>query len=45
MKLDNIVQIYNPRTKRWVKVDRVNALILKTKKTKGPFKNIQIIHK
>lgn len=42
-ELDEIVQLLNPRTKRYVKVDRVNAKILKTKKTKGPFKNIQII--
>jgi len=44
-RLDEIVQIYNPMTKKYVKVDRVNALIIKCKQTKGPFKGIQIIHK
>jgi hypothetical protein len=41
--LNEIVQLFNPRIKRYVKVDRVNAKILKVKKTNGPFKNIQII--
>jgi hypothetical protein len=44
-QLDEIVQTLNPRTKRYVKIDRVNGLILKTKKTPGPFKHVQIIDK
>ncbi len=40
---DNIVQMQNPRTERYVKVDRVHGRILSTKKTKGPYKNIQIL--
>jgi hypothetical protein len=42
-RFDNIVQLKNPRTERYVKVDRVHGRILSTKKTKGPYKNIQII--
>jgi hypothetical protein len=42
-RFDNIVQLLNPKTLRYVKVDRVNARILSTKKTPGPYKNIQII--
>lgn len=41
--MDEIVQLLNPRINRYVKVDRVNGKILKVKKTKGPFKGIQII--
>lgn len=41
--LAEIVQLMNPRTKRYIVVDRVNGLIVKTKKTPGPYKNIQVI--
>ena len=37
------VQCQNPRTQRYVKIDRVNGKILSTKKSPGPYKNIQII--
>jgi hypothetical protein len=41
--LAEIVQIRNPRSKRYVVVDRVNGVIVKTKKTAGPYKNIQVL--
>mgnify|MGYP001566966162 CR=1 FL=1 len=44
-RFDNIVQLRNPRLNRYVKIDRVNGKILSVKKTKGPYKNIQIIGK
>lgn len=40
-----IVQTKNPRINRYVKIDRVNGKILGTKKTSGPYKNIQIIRR
>jgi|GEM_PF-1660373 len=42
-QLAEIVQTKNPRINRYVKIDRVNGKILSVKKTKGPYKNIQII--
>lgn len=44
-QFDNIVQTLNPRANRYVKIDRVNGKILSIKKTKGPYKNIQIIRR
>lgn len=38
--LNKIVQVYNPRLKRWVKIDKLNAIIMSHKKSKGPYKNI-----
>lgn len=43
--MDEIVQLLNPRLNRYVKIDRVNGKILKVKKSKGPFKGIQIIRR
>lgn len=37
-----IVQLLNPRTNRYVKVDTVKGMIISTKKSKGSYKNIPI---
>lgn len=38
-----IVQIRNPKTDRWVKLNRTN--IIACKKSPGPYKGIQIVGK
>lgn len=40
MKHD-IVQLKNPVTCRWIKVDRTTGCIIGHKKSKGPYKNIK----
>lgn len=42
-KSRDIVQLLNPRTKRYLKVDRANAKIYPSKKTPGPYKGIPIV--
>jgi len=39
------VQVLNPRTKRYVKIDRELGLIVSHKKSKGPYKLIPIARK
>lgn len=39
----DLVQIRNPRSDRYVKIDRREGLILAYKKTPGPYKNIPIV--
>jgi len=39
----DIVQIRNPKTDRYVKVDRGAAKILNEKKSPGPYANIPIV--
>jgi len=34
------VQVFNPKTKRWVKIDRASGKIVAHKKTPGPYKNV-----
>ena len=41
MKKD-LVQILNPRTKRYVVVDREKGQVVSHKRSKGPYKNIPI---
>lgn len=41
----NIVQTKNPRTGKYVKIDRSKGLILRSKKSDGPFKGIPIARK
>lgn len=43
--MKNLVQTKNPRTDRYVKIDRDEGKIIETKKTKGPYKNIPIVRK
>lgn len=35
-----IVQVYNPKTKRWVKIDREIGKVVAHKKSPGPYKNV-----
>lgn len=41
----DIVQVKNPRSDRYVKIDRAAGKIISHKATKGPYKNIPIIKK
>jgi hypothetical protein len=41
----DIVQLKNPKTGRYVKVDRDAGMIIGYKKTEGPYKNIPIAGK
>ena len=38
-------QVFNPVTRRWVKVDTKFGGIIQHKKTPGPFKNVKILKK
>ena len=41
----DIVQTQNPRTGRYVKVDRAQGRILSIKKSAGPYKDVPVIRK
>lgn len=41
----DIVQILNPKTNRYIKIDRTTGTIIEYKSTKGPYKNITIVRK
>jgi hypothetical protein len=41
----DIVQIKNPRSNRYVKIDRAAGKIIAHKTTQGPYKNVPIIKK
>jgi hypothetical protein len=45
MAKKGIGQTKNPRTGKYVKIDRGKGKILKTKKSPGPYKNIPVIRK
>jgi hypothetical protein len=45
MAKKDIVQIKNPKTGRYVKIDRGAGMIIGNKKTEGPYKNIPIARK
>ena len=38
----DLIQICNPKTNRWVKIDRESGKIIGHKKSPGPYKNIRI---
>ncbi len=40
--MPQFVQVCNPRTRRFAKIDRVAGAIVSHKRTKGPYKNILI---
>lgn len=40
---DELVQLKNPRTKRYIKIDKSTGSILSHKKTRGPYKGIKIV--
>jgi hypothetical protein len=41
----DIVQLKNPKTERYVKIDRTVGTIVSEKKTPGPYKNIPVARK
>lgn len=41
----DIVQIKNPRTERYVKIDRTEGKIVSNKKSPGPYKGIPVARK
>ena len=41
----DIVQVKNPKSGHYVKIDRTVGQILSYKKTKGPYKNVPIARK
>lgn len=40
-----IVQVKNPKTGKYVKIDREKGQILAHKKSTGPFKNVAVVRK
>lgn len=44
-KNKDIVQIRNPRSGHYVKIDRANGRIIDHKKSEGPYKNVRIARK
>ncbi len=44
-KKARIVQTKNPRTGRYVKIDRSAGRIVDTKKSPGPYKNVPVARK
>lgn len=38
----DIVQVKNPRTDRYVKIDRTAGLIIAHKKSQGPYKGVPV---
>ncbi len=41
----DVVQVKNPRSNRYVKIDRSNGRIVSHKKTTGPYKGIPVARK
>ena len=44
-KKKDVVQVKNPRTNRYVKIDRDAGKIVAMKKTSGPYKNVPVARK
>lgn len=44
-KKRDVVQVKNPKTGRYVKIDRSKGRIVSHKKTKGPYKGIPVARK
>jgi len=44
-KKKDVVQVKNPKTNRYVKIDRSAGKIVSSKKSSGPYKNIPIARK
>jgi len=44
-KKHDVVQVKNPKTDRYVKIDRTTGRIVSYKPTKGPYKNIRVARK
>lgn len=41
----DVVQVKNPKTSRYVKIDRAAGRIVASKKSSGPYKNIPVARK
>jgi hypothetical protein len=44
-KMKDVVQVKNPRTGRYVKIDRDQGKIIDHKKSEGPYKGVPIARK
>jgi len=44
-KKHDVVQVKNPKTDRYVKIDRAAGRIVGHKPTKGPYKNVPVARK
>lgn len=44
-KKRDVVQVKNPRTKRYVKIDRSAGKIIAHKKSSGPYKDVPVARK
>jgi len=40
-----VIQVKNPKTKRYVKIDRSAGKIISNKKSEGPYKNVPVARK
>jgi hypothetical protein len=45
IKKHDIVQVKNPKTERYIKIDRTVGKIISHKPTKGPYKNVPVARK
>jgi hypothetical protein len=45
MAKKDVAQTRNPRTGKYVKIDRGKGRILQTKKSSGPFKGVPVLRK
>ncbi len=45
MAKKKIVQVKNPRTGRYVKIDRSKGRIVSSKKSEGPYKGVPVVRK
>ncbi len=44
-KKSDVVQVRNPRTERYVKIDRSAGKIVSHKRSSGPYKNVPVARK
>lgn len=44
-KKRNVVQVKNPKTDRYVKIDRAAGKIMSHKRSKGPYKDVPVARK
>lgn len=44
-KKKDVVQVKNPKTKRYVKIDRTAGKIVSQKKSSGPYKGVPVARK
>ncbi len=44
-KKHDYVQVLNPKTERYIKIDRAVGVVVSSKPTRGPYKNVPIVSK